>query len=167
MDRVPASEAGSGSSTLPGDAMNHSQKFLSKFLLGLRPAPEEKNDEWCRVHGTAWSNFCERFMPCTGAKRLVQGSVFWRGKMYYVYVLFSEKDKFFYVGYTRNVEERLKCHNSGKNHSTRSRRPFKLLYYEAHTSKSDAMRREKYFKTTKGKITINQILRSALESFRK
>jgi putative endonuclease len=86
--------------------------------------------------------------------------------MYYVYVLLSERDNLFYVGYSQKVDERLKCHNSGKNQSTRSRRPFKLLYYEAHTSKVDAMRREKYFKTTKGKVTINQILRDALETFR-
>jgi hypothetical protein len=39
MDRVPASEAGSGSSSLPGDAMNHSQKFPSKFLFGFMAQP--------------------------------------------------------------------------------------------------------------------------------
>ena len=33
--------------------MYHSQKFLSKFLFGLCPAPEERSNEWCGVHGTA------------------------------------------------------------------------------------------------------------------
>jgi putative endonuclease len=84
--------------------------------------------------------------------------------MYYVYVLLSEKDNNFYIyiGFTENVGQRFDEHNAGKNASTRSRRPFKLIYYEGHTSKSDALRREKYFKTTKGKVTLKQILKDAL-----
>jgi putative endonuclease len=74
----------------------------------------------------------------------------------------SEKDKNFYIGFTESVEQRLDEHNAGKNVSTRLRRPFSLIYYEAHTSKSDALRREGYFKTTKGKITLKQILKDAL-----
>ena len=82
--------------------------------------------------------------------------------MYYVYVLLSEKDKNFYIGFSENIEQRLNEHNAGKNVSTRSRRPFKLIYYEGHTLKSDALRREKYFKTSKGKTTLKQILKDAL-----
>jgi len=48
--------------------------------------------------------------------------------------------------------------------STQNRTPFKLLYYEAHLSKKDALRRENYFKTTKGKTTLRQMLREALVS---
>jgi len=82
--------------------------------------------------------------------------------MYYVYVLLSEKDKNFYIGFTKDVEQRLDEHNVGKDVSTRSRRPFKIFYYEAHISKSDALRRKGYFKTTKGKATLKQILKDAL-----
>lgn len=82
--------------------------------------------------------------------------------MYYVYVLLSEKDNNFYIGFSENVEQRLDEHNAGKNASTRSRRPFKLIYCEGHTSKSDALRREGYFKTSKGKTTLRQILKDAL-----
>ena len=82
--------------------------------------------------------------------------------MQYVYVLLSEKDNNFYIGFIENVEQRLSGHNAGKNASTRSRRPFKLIYYEGHTTKSDALRREGYFKTTKGKVTLKQILKDAL-----
>jgi predicted GIY-YIG superfamily endonuclease len=39
----------------------------------------------------------------------------------------------------------------------------KMLYYEAHLSKADAVRREQYFKTTKGKSTLRQMLRGSLE----
>ena len=83
--------------------------------------------------------------------------------MYYVYVLLSLKDKKFYIGFTNDFKRRLKEHNSGKNISTKSRLPLKLLYYEAHLSKTDAARRERYFKTSKGKSTLKQMLR---ESFR-
>ncbi len=93
--------------------------------------------------------------------RLVQGNNFLR-TMYYVYVLLSNKDRNFYIGFTENVEQRLDEHNAGKNVSTKLRRPFGLIYYEAHTSKSDALRRERYFKATKGKATLKQILKDAL-----
>ncbi len=85
--------------------------------------------------------------------------------MYYVYVLLSLKDNKFYIGFTGDLKRRLKEHNSGKNISTKPRLPLELVYYEAHLSKADAMRREKYFKTTKGKSVFRQMLRKSLENF--
>lgn len=85
---------------------------------------------------------------------------------YYTYVLLSLKDYQFYIGYSSNLKERVKEHFAGKNTSTKSRRPFKLIYYEAHLSKKDAMRREKYFKTDKGKSSLRQILRESLADFK-
>lgn len=82
--------------------------------------------------------------------------------MYYVYVLLSEKDKNFYIGFTENIDQRLDEHNSGKNVSTKLRRPLSLIYCEGHTSKFDALRREGYFKTNKGKTTLKRILKDAL-----
>ena len=82
--------------------------------------------------------------------------------MYYTYVLYSLKDRNFYIGFTNDVSKRFKDHNYGKNISTKLRRPFQLIYYEAHLSKQDAMRRERYFKTGKGKVTLKQILRDAI-----
>ena len=83
--------------------------------------------------------------------------------MYYVYVLLSLKDNHFYIGFSENVMKRLAGHNSGHNTSTKPRRPFELIYYEAHSSKEDAFRREAYFKTTKGKSTLRQMLRTTLK----
>ena len=82
---------------------------------------------------------------------------------HYVYVLFSEKDHKLYMGYSTDVYHRLEKHNSGLNTSTASRRPFRLIYYEAHLLKSDALRRESYFKTTSGKRTLHIILKQTLE----
>ena len=82
--------------------------------------------------------------------------------MYYVYVLISLKDGKFYIGFTEDVVQRVKEHNAGKNVSTKNRCPLKLIYYEFHTSKLDALKRERYFKTTKGKTTLKQVLKNSL-----
>jgi putative endonuclease len=82
--------------------------------------------------------------------------------MYYVYVLISLRDHKFYIGFSEDVQQRLAEHNSGKNVSTKNRRPLKLIYYEAHLSKQDALKRERYFKTAKGKTTLKQILSDSL-----
>lgn len=81
---------------------------------------------------------------------------------YFVYVLLSQKDNQFYIGFTNNVQRRLIEHNAGRNVSTAKRRPLQLIYYEAHLSKIDALRRENYFKTTKGKTTLRMIMKVAL-----
>jgi len=82
--------------------------------------------------------------------------------MHSVYVLMSLKENKFYVGYTENIEQRVSEHNSGKNVSTQNRRPLKLLYYESHLSKQDALKRERYFKTSQGKTTLKQVLSNSL-----
>lgn len=85
-----------------------------------------------------------------------------KGKFYYVYVLRSLKDRLFYVGFSENVEQRVIDHNIGKNISTKHRRPLELIFYEAFLNKADALRRESYFKTTKGKVTLKQMLKGYL-----
>ena len=81
-------------------------------------------------------------------------------EMYYVYILQSLKDTKLYVGYTADLKNRLKEHNSGECISTNPRRPLKLIFYEAYLSKDDARRRERYFKTAKGKTTLKQMLKN-------
>ena len=86
-------------------------------------------------------------------------------KFYYTYVLLSLSDKKFYIGYTENVYKRLEQHNNGNNLSTKSRIPLELLYYEAHRSKKDAIRRESYFKSSSGKRTLRKILTDSLDQY--
>ncbi|OGY75415.1 MAG: hypothetical protein A2295_04610 [Candidatus Jacksonbacteria bacterium RIFOXYB2_FULL_44_15] len=62
--------------------------------------------------------------------------------MYYVYILQSIKDRKIYTGFSSDLRQRLQTHNQGKVASTKKRRPFKLVYYEAYLSKQDAMQRE-------------------------
>lgn len=70
----------------------------------------------------------------------------------------------FYSGSTNDLKRRLEQHQRGENISTAKRLPVELLYFEGHQSKEDALRREKYFKTTKGKVTLKMMLSNSLES---
>lgn len=81
---------------------------------------------------------------------------------YYVYILLSQKDNKFYIGFTSDLERRLKEHQQDKDISTSKRLPVELIYFEGHRAKKDALRREAYFKTTKGKTTLKQMLRDTL-----
>lgn len=83
---------------------------------------------------------------------------------YYTYVLRSEIDGLFYTGCTNNLKRRLGQHNNGANISTRNRRPLKLIYFEGHLNKKDALRREKYLKTNKGKTMLKYIISEYLNS---
>ena len=85
---------------------------------------------------------------------------FWRGhpyggisfspQMYYAYILKSEKDGRYYYGSTNDLEKRLKEHNSGKMRYTKGHLPFVLHYRETFNSRSEATKRERYFKSIPG-----------------
>ncbi len=80
-------------------------------------------------------------------------------KFYYVYVLKSLNYDFIYVGFTEDLRRRLKEHNNQEELSTKHYAPFDLIFFEAYKNIKDAKRREEYFKTTKGKVTLKQMLR--------
>jgi putative endonuclease len=71
--------------------------------------------------------------------------------MFYVYVIKSIKDKRIYVGHTNDLKERFKQHNNGQVKSTKSRKPFELIYYEASNILEDSIKREKGLKTGFGR----------------
>lgn len=83
-------------------------------------------------------------------------------KFYYAYVLKSEKDNKNYTGYTENLKLRFEQHNKGLVASTKNRRPFVIIYYEACLNRTDATHREKYLKTYYGKMFIKNRLKSYL-----
>lgn len=82
--------------------------------------------------------------------------------MYYTYVLQSDMDREFYVGFTKDLKLRFERHSKGEVESTRDRRPLNLIYYEACLSQDDATKREKYLKTYHGKMFIRRRLKSYL-----
>ncbi|MEK7511581.1 MAG: GIY-YIG nuclease family protein [Patescibacteria group bacterium] len=84
--------------------------------------------------------------------------------MFFVYVLISLLDKKLYVGYTPDdVYRRLEKHQRGIVPSTKNRRPFKLMFFEAFLSEQDALRRERYFKTNQGRKALKIISRESLK----
>lgn len=70
---------------------------------------------------------------------------------FYVYVLESLPDGNKYIGYTSDLERRLEEHRRGLSFATKSRLPFKLVYFEGCLDENDAKRREHYLKTTQGR----------------
>jgi putative endonuclease len=80
--------------------------------------------------------------------------------MYYTYVLLSSKDGNWDTGATSDLKARFREHQEGKVTSTRFRRPWRLIYYEACLEAEDAYRRERYLKTGKGKRYLRQRVKS-------
>ena len=68
--------------------------------------------------------------------------------MYYLYVLKSEKFDRHYIGITNNIEKRLIKHNTNSVRSTKSYRPWLLVYKEVFTDKTSARKREVFLKKT-------------------
>jgi putative endonuclease len=84
--------------------------------------------------------------------------------MHYVYLLQSITDDDFYTGCTNDLKKRFLLHNKGKVFSTKNRKPFKLVYYEAFLNQQDAFAREKWLKTGWGRNHINKILSNYLKN---
>ena len=82
--------------------------------------------------------------------------------MHYIYILKSIKDGKYYTGFSSDLKSRIKDHRLGHVQSTKNRRPLELIYYEAYKEKSQALRREKFLKTTKGKLQLKKQLTAYL-----
>jgi len=83
-------------------------------------------------------------------------------RFYYVYILLSEKDSNYYVGFTNNLNRRFQEHRDGKVQSTKNRRPLHLVYWEGCLNQQDATSREKYLKSSWGKRYIKNRLKNYL-----
>jgi len=73
--------------------------------------------------------------------------------MYFTYVLSCSlnKNNEFYIGYTENLDERVKKHQNHEVKTTKKFDKIKLVYYEACLSKTDARKRELQLKTGFGR----------------
>ncbi len=60
---------------------------------------------------------------------------------YTTYILQSESGRF-YIGQTNNLQNRLRRHNSGRSKFTKSRGPWRLVYSEQFSTRSEAVQRE-------------------------
>lgn len=82
--------------------------------------------------------------------------------MHYVYFLLLKNQKI-YTGSTNDLKRRKDEHDAGKVDYTKILRPLKLIGYESYLLKTDAVRREKFLKTTEGKRLFRQQYRDILE----
>jgi putative endonuclease len=75
--------------------------------------------------------------------------------MFTVYVLYSRTHNKIYIGYTSNLNSRLKSHNELATKGwTKKYRPWELLHTETFETKPLAMKREKILKTGRGREFI-------------
>jgi putative endonuclease len=81
---------------------------------------------------------------------------------YFLYILYSPVFIKTYVGQTDNLNGRLFYHNTGKVKSTKPFRPWILIYSKSFTTRTDAMIREKWFKSSAGRKKISEILNNYL-----
>lgn len=66
--------------------------------------------------------------------------------MWCVYIICSTKRRWYYVGSTNRLRERLEEHNAGSVNSTKPYIPFKLVYKKQFESESDARLYERKIK---------------------
>jgi putative endonuclease len=81
--------------------------------------------------------------------------------MWFTYIIYSAKLDRYYVGYTDNLPWRLERHNQGWGRYTRAGIPWKLVYAESHSSKSDASKRERDIKRKKSRSYIEYLINSS------
>ena len=72
----------------------------------------------------------------------------------YVYIIQRVVNHSFYTGMTSDIEKRILEHNSGNGSYTKKFMPWKLVYFEVCENRIAARKREKYLKTTEGKISV-------------
>lgn len=62
--------------------------------------------------------------------------------MNFVYILKSSKFKKLYIGYTKDLNERVKQHNAGLSPATKPYILWKIVYFEAYSTEKEARHRE-------------------------
>ncbi len=78
---------------------------------------------------------------------------------FFLYILPSEKNGKYYIGVTKKMTTRLAQHNRGMGKSTRSSRPWKLVYSVECNSLSEATKRKIYIKNQKSRAYIEVLIK--------
>lgn len=85
--------------------------------------------------------------------------------MFYVYDIQSEADFGLYIGMSSDLRRRFLEHQNGESRSTKARRPWKLIYYEAYLEKQDAEGREVFLKSGSGRRFLDKQLKKHFSQF--
>ncbi|WP_293010659.1 GIY-YIG nuclease family protein [Mongoliibacter sp.] len=79
-------------------------------------------------------------------------------EIYYAHVLKSKVHNYYYKGHCKDLQKKLIQHNSGMTVSIRPYIPFEIVYFEEFETEIEAIKREKYFKTSRGREFLRKIL---------
>jgi len=80
--------------------------------------------------------------------------------MFWTYIIYAEKFDKYYIGFTGDLQGRLTAHNHPKNKGyTKRFQPWILVYSRTFEKKEDAMDHEKYLKSLKSKMAIQDLLK--------
>ncbi len=80
--------------------------------------------------------------------------------MPHVYIIRSKKSGKYYTGCSKNITTRLLEHNRGKVFSTKTDRPWELIYSETCSNLKEARKREKQIKKWKSRMAIERLFKS-------
>ncbi len=81
-----------------------------------------------------------------------------------VYILYSKEFDRYYIGQTNNIENRIKRHNSGYVRSTKSNRPWSIVFQAKMKDRSTTMQLESKLKSHKSRDKIEELIKSDLNS---
>lgn len=76
---------------------------------------------------------------------------------YLVYVI-ANTEGMLYKGVTSDLEKRLRYHNSNLGNWTKGKGPWKMVYSETSLTKTEALKRERFFKSGKGREFLKNII---------
>jgi putative endonuclease len=77
--------------------------------------------------------------------------------MFHCYVLHSQKTGRRYVGSCENLTDRIRRHNASDSKATKHGVPWVLVHSESFASRSEAARRERYYKTGRGRDELDRL----------
>jgi len=80
---------------------------------------------------------------------------------YFVYLLENRNDRSWYIGFTSDIKERIKQHQSGRGCITTKKKPgWKLIYFECYINRMDAIGRERFLKSGSGRKYLKKQLKN-------
>ena len=74
---------------------------------------------------------------------------------YFVYVLRNRDDRL-YIGFTTELERRVRQHIEGKSGWTQGRGPWELVYHEVYNTRAEAIKRERNLKSGRPNMDLRK-----------
>jgi putative endonuclease len=82
-------------------------------------------------------------------------------KVFYTYILKSQKDDSFYIGHTSDIVSRIEHHNAGLSKYTSKKIPWVLVYSESFDTRKEAATRERFLKKQRNRAFYQRLIDSA------